>query len=131
MRENQAKITEWIDSVAPPTNGREAGIRAQAIKLVHESIETALACGVSGSDIFEEVNDLLDQVSEHQMLKGDPTLDKAPVEVADVVIVANALAGRLGCDLESEVDAKMAKNRARTWKVDADGKAQHVGGTGA
>ena len=124
--ETQEKIYAWSEERFPAKNGVEAGIRAQAIKLLHEAVELGLACGVSGADIFEEVNDILDNVSEHQMLKGDPTLHLAAAEVADVVIVANVLAGRLGCDLSWEVDKKMVKNRARAWKVDENGMAQHT-----
>jgi NTP pyrophosphatase (non-canonical NTP hydrolase) len=47
-------------------------------------------------------------------------------EVADVQIVLYVLAGRLGIDLDAEVNSKMQINRARKWRLDGSGCGQHV-----
>lgn len=36
------------------------------------------------------------------------------------------LAGRLEVDVQAEIDAKMAVNRARVWKLDGSGHGHHV-----
>ena len=51
---------------------------------------------------------------------------KAAQEVADIVICMYGVASRLGVDLHAEVDAKMAVNRARTWRLTGDGHGYHV-----
>lgn len=47
-------------------------------------------------------------------------------ECADVVIVLARLAWMNGADLFEAVDAKMAVNRVREWKLDATGHGYHV-----
>lgn len=50
----------------------------------------------------------------------------APEEAADVIIVLMRLFDRFGTDWQTEVDKKMAINRARTWVLDGNG---HGGAT--
>jgi len=54
--------------------------------------------------------------------------DKAEIgkEAADVVILIHRLVALAGMDLNEQVDAKMAINRARTWKAAGDGTGGHV-----
>lgn len=47
-------------------------------------------------------------------------------EAADVVITLAAFVATLGYDLAEVVEAKMAKNRARKWRVDGTGCGYHV-----
>jgi NTP pyrophosphatase (non-canonical NTP hydrolase) len=47
-------------------------------------------------------------------------------EAADVVILLHRLVALAGMELSEQVDAKMAVNRARTWKVARDGTGGHV-----
>lgn len=54
--------------------------------------------------------------------------DKAEIgkEAADVVILLHRLVALAGMDLNDQVDAKMAINRARKWKAAGDGTGGHV-----
>lgn len=56
----------------------------------------------------------------------DDNHPKAVEEIADIVIVLSRLATRLGVDLQSEVERKMAINREREWKLDNTGHGYHV-----
>lgn len=47
-------------------------------------------------------------------------------ECADVAICLMRFAHEVGGDLYDAIDAKMAINRKRTWKLDGTGNAQHV-----
>ncbi len=47
-------------------------------------------------------------------------------EAADVAILLHRLVALAGLDLGDEVDAKMAVNRARTWRAAGDGTGGHV-----
>jgi NTP pyrophosphatase (non-canonical NTP hydrolase) len=52
--------------------------------------------------------------------------EKIGEEAADVAILMHLICGRLGLDLTEQVTKKMAKNRARQWRVDATGCGYHV-----
>lgn len=56
----------------------------------------------------------------------DEAKAKAAGECADNLIVLYQVASRLGVDLHDEVDKKMARNRARTWKKTEGGRYQHA-----
>ncbi|MGJ3264288.1 MAG: nucleotide pyrophosphohydrolase [Salinarimonas sp.] len=47
-------------------------------------------------------------------------------EAADVAILLHRLASLRAGDLAEAVDAKMARNRARTWAPSGDGTGRHV-----
>lgn len=47
-------------------------------------------------------------------------------EAADVVICLCGFAAAKGFDLAAAVEAKMAINRQRKWKLNGDGTAQHI-----
>lgn len=54
-------------------------------------------------------------------------LEKAKVELADIIIVALNLAGQMGFDMETEVLAKMEINKQRLWsKPDHQGVIHHI-----
>ena len=61
-----------------------------------------------------------------QALAADDNHPKAGEEIADVVICLTRLADRMGCQLQAEIDAKMAVNRQRKWTLDGDGHGSHV-----
>jgi NTP pyrophosphatase (non-canonical NTP hydrolase) len=67
----------------------------------------------------EEMAELL------RALTSDDNHPKAVEEAADVVIILYRLAHRMGKNLHTEIDAKMAINRAREWKV-TNGHGYHV-----
>jgi hypothetical protein len=81
---------------------------------VHRTVERA----------GEEWNELMDEIYEPW---GDTkpsdalNMDRVLNEAADVVITLCNLPG-----LAAAIDAKMAKNRARQWKVMGDGTGYHV-----
>lgn len=47
-------------------------------------------------------------------------------EIADVMIVLWGMAARMGLDVQAQVDAKMAINRTRKWRMTGPGHGQHV-----
>lgn len=94
--ETQATIAEWAHSV---------GIDAEPVRAVERA--------------QEEMDEALDEVR-------DGNLDKASVELADVVICLYVAASKMGVDLQSEIDAKMKINRAREWRKDQTGCVYHV-----
>ena len=61
---------------------------------------------------------------EQAIREGD--MAEAGREAADVVILLHRLAGILGLELNEQVDAKMAINRARRWKTTGDGTGSHI-----
>ncbi len=97
-RETQETITQWIEA----TFGA-AGSNARVVARANE-------------EMAEMVKDVtIDDAS--------PRLAE---EMADVVIVLYRVATRLGVDLHTEIDKKMAINRARTWALDGSGCGYHV-----
>lgn len=95
--------------------------------------ETSNTIRVWGDATFGEVKDLAALVArargemdelEQALRAGD--LAEAGREAADVVILLHRLVALAGMDLNEQVDAKMAINRARTWKAAGDGTGGHV-----
>jgi NTP pyrophosphatase (non-canonical NTP hydrolase) len=95
--------------------------------------ETSNTIRVWGDATFGEVNDLAALVArargemdelEQALRAGD--MAEAGREAADVVILLHRLVALAGMDLNEQVDAKMAINRARTWKAAGDGTGGHV-----
>ena len=95
--------------------------------------ETSNTIRVWSDETFGEVKDLaalvarargeLDELAE-AVRAGD--MAEAGKEAADVVILLHRLVALAGMDLNAQVDAKMAINRARTWKAAGDGTGGHV-----
>lgn len=98
MSETQATISAWAEQTFGPA-GSNTRVAVRAL---------------------EEMTELL------RCLSADDNHPKATDEVADVVIVLQRLATRLGIDLWAEVERKMAINRGRTWKLDSTGHGYHV-----
>ncbi|RFZ89393.1 DUF550 domain-containing protein [Shinella sp. WSJ-2] len=97
MGENQESVNKWIEHTFGPA-GSNLSVAARA---------------------NEEMAELL---------MGLAVNDRHPLaleECADIVIILYRLAHRLGGDLHAAVDAKMAVNRQRTWKI-ANGHGYHV-----
>lgn len=61
-----------------------------------------------------------------ELLVADDSDPKAPREVADIDIVLRGIDAYHGVERSDQVDAKMAINRARKWKLTGDGHGQHV-----
>ena len=96
MVEDQQSVTAWQRETFGETSAWHAYLRAQKEFL---ELGDALAAGRA---------------------------DVAPAECADVLITLYRVADALGADLKTEVDKKMAINRARKWAVDPTGNGQHV-----
>ena len=67
-----------------------------------------------------EMAELLEHVT------ADDRHSEAAEEIADIVIVLYRVATRLGVDLHEKIDAKMARNRVRKWRLDGTGHGYHV-----
>lgn len=98
MSETQQSISQWADETFGGA-GSNARVAARA---------------------NEEMAELL------RALTADDSHPKAAEEVGDIVIILYRLATRLGVDLATEIDRKMAINRARVWKKDNTGHGYHV-----
>lgn len=95
--------------------------------------ETSKSIRDWGDETFGKVSDLaallvrargeLDEL-EQAVRAGDKA--EAGREAADVVILLHRLVALAGMDLNEQVDAKMAINRARKWKAAGDGTGGHV-----
>jgi NTP pyrophosphatase (non-canonical NTP hydrolase) len=96
--ETQASISRWAEETFGP-----AGSNARAVARANR-----------------EMAELLEHVT------ADDRHPEAAEEIADVVIVLYRVATRLGVDLQGEIDRKMAKNRARRWRLDGTGHGYHV-----
>jgi NTP pyrophosphatase (non-canonical NTP hydrolase) len=59
-------------------------------------------------------------------LATDDNNPEAGEEIADIVIVLSRVAERLGVDLVTEINRKMAVNRKRQWHLDGSGHGYHV-----
>lgn len=98
MKETQSTITAWANATF--------GIPATNLSIVKRA--------------RRELDEL------QAKLEVDDKHPGAAEEVADVVIVLSRLVEYLGADLQSCIDAKMAKNRERRWTLDGNGHGQHV-----
>ena len=97
--ENQETISKWADE----TFGR--------VKNPISSI----------TRVNKEIAELL-----HALETGNQDYNKLREELADIEIVLRRVATEFGCNLQEEVDRKMAINRQRKWKLDGSGHAQHI-----
>ena len=95
--------------------------------------ETSQSIREWGDATFGQVQDLsalvarargeLDELDQAIRANDRPEIGR---EAADVVILLHRLVALAGMDLNAEIDAKMAINRARTWKAAGDGTGGHV-----
>jgi NTP pyrophosphatase (non-canonical NTP hydrolase) len=98
VTETQATISAWIEETFGPA-GSNARVVARANEEMAEVVRSVT------------INDSHPDLAE---------------EIADVIIVLCRVATRLGVDLQTEVNRKMAINRARKWKLDGSGCGYHV-----
>lgn len=96
--ETQQSISRWAEDTFGP-----GGTNARAIARANR-----------------EMAELLEHVTSDDRHPG------AAEEIADIVIVLYRAATRLGVDLHQRIDAKMAKNRVRKWRLDGTGHGYHV-----
>jgi NTP pyrophosphatase (non-canonical NTP hydrolase) len=82
--------------------------------------------------INEEMAELLIQIAKAESdssVNYGEAMDKAAVEIADVVIVCCHLASAMNIDLTDMIEQKMTINAARKWNV-SGGVGYHVKGAG-
>lgn len=108
----------------------DLGVRRNDFGLMRETSASILRWG---DETFGKVSDpvaLVDRAAlelselKDALTSGDVT--EAGREAADTAILLHRLMGLLGKDLNSEVDAKMAINRTRTWMSAGDGTGRHT-----
>lgn len=96
MQETPQSVVEWIDATFGNVSRSRYATRAN-----------------------EEMAELLTAVTD------GTTDEKIREECADVVICLMKVCAMHGGDLQSEINKKMAINRARKWKFDASGCGYH------
>jgi NTP pyrophosphatase (non-canonical NTP hydrolase) len=96
--ETQASISRWADETFGPS-----GSNARAVARANR-----------------EMSELLEHVTS------DDCHPEAAEEIADIVICLYRIATRLDVDLHDLIDQKMAKNRARKWRLDGTGHGYHI-----
>lgn len=116
MSETQKTIAAWGDATFP---GGDPSSPRHCLRLLEEAVELCLAAGASDASVRAAVLGELDRA-------GKPDPAKVPDEVADVYVMLAQVAEGRGIDIQTEVDRKMAINRARVWKLNGDGTGQHV-----
>lgn len=84
--------------------------------------------GNAGSNASVAARANLEMAELIMALTNDDNDSKALEEVADIVIVLYRLCARAGQPLTDAIDAKMAINRARKWRLDGHGHGYHVKG---
>ena len=80
----------------------------------------------SATRMNTEVAELLTKLSMPIVYSSWSETETVRKECADIQITLYRVAESLGFSLTDEVDAKMAINRARKWKLDGSGCGQHV-----
>jgi NTP pyrophosphatase (non-canonical NTP hydrolase) len=112
MNAMQDKISKWAESTF---DHNERGI---ALHLLREAIELCLQVdGIEDDEIRDAVDITFRKWRQTSISE----------ETADVTILALAMAGYLGFDLEMAVGAKHAVNIVRTWgEPDGQGITEHM-----
>lgn len=128
QHETQQTIGGWARETFP---GGDSLSPRHCIRLFEEVIELCLAAGAHIEDLERSFDmETLRWIQRHRAKGVDyerfPEPDKVPEELADCAIVLDVLAERRGIDLRTEVDRKMAINRARKWNVKGDGTGYHT-----
>lgn len=99
MAETQATIEQWrLQTFGPSPSVARMAARAN-----------------------EEMAELL------RAIASDRTPEEIVQEAADVLIVLYGVAEMCGHDLHAAVDAKMAVNRSREWRLTDRGHGRHIG----
>lgn len=86
--------------------------------------EQTFGPGGSNARAIARANREMAELLEH--VTADDRHSEAAEEIADIVIVLYRVATRLGVDLHEKIDAKMARNRVRKWRLDGTGHGYHV-----
>jgi len=128
-RETSASISAWQDETfGPATTTYDRVVRScrvmrvALLRIRHADLTIPRPNLSRAIRAAEELAELI------TLLVNDDADPKAPEECADVDIVLRGIDRFHGVERASTVDAKMAKNRARTWQVSGDGHGQHVEG---
>jgi hypothetical protein len=124
-RETQESIGRWAKETFP---GGDDLSRRHFIRLLEEVAELCYAVGCHRAELVEAVRKAAWSLPDRgldQLREPEPP-EKIAAEIADSEIVLRVLAWRRGINLDECVDAKMAINRARRWRVNGDGTGYHV-----
>jgi hypothetical protein len=126
-RETSASIAAWQnETFGPATTTRERVDRSDEVMrnamsdARHANLYTPRPNLSRAIRAAEELAELI------ELLVADDNAAKAPEEVADIDIVLRGIDAAHGVERATMVDGKMAKNRARSWKLTGDGHGQHV-----
>lgn len=124
--EDQNTVGQW----ALQTFGKPNAL-AILRRMVDEIIEAMELCTYESSyttSLFNSMKISLRDI-EHEALPDDKLDILAPSiakEVADAMIVAYHAGAILNADLAKEITDKMQINRARKWKIQANGTGKHI-----
>lgn len=126
-RETSASIAAWQNSTFGPATttfdrvARSSRLIFAAMAKVSNADLTAPRPNLSRAiRATEELAELI------ELLVADDADPKSPREVADIDIVLRGIDAAHGVERADQADAKMLKNRGRTWSVTGDGHGQHV-----
>lgn len=120
MAETQRSVGEWREA----TFGRPASVGPVAARFLLEAVE--LAGPYLPQDLAVELALLARAAAERVRDEPGRAPDEGTIEeAADCLVLLYGVAHHLRRDLGEALDAKMAVNRARTWRVDRPGMGQH------
>lgn len=113
------------DKYSPPSRqpGREA-VSVETPQSVAVWCEETFGPCISHASLAARANREMGELL--QALAADDRHPKAAEECADVIICLWRLMVLAGADPQTEIDRKMAVNRARQWVLDGNGHGQHV-----
>ncbi|MGQ9504100.1 MAG: nucleotide pyrophosphohydrolase [Thermogutta sp.] len=107
--EPSSRLTDAVTSLAQLRQMVEAFVHNRSWEPFHTPKNLSMALAVEAAELMEHFQWLTPEQAEQ--VKADPTKCTAVAdELADVLCYVIALANRLGIDLASAVQAKMAKN---------------------
>lgn len=112
-RWDQKAINDWQE--------RTFGLKTASVSAIHKKLRE------EQKELKAEVGALLGE--NLSLAELESLIKNIGVEIADNIIVLMQLAGRLGIDIQDNIDQKMEKNVRRQWNVNSDGTGQHVKGT--
>lgn len=122
MIETQQTIAAWARATFP--GGDDLSPR-HVLRLLEEVVEACLAAGATWLEVIQTVRKHRRPFQDWERRLIVPAEEIAE-ELADCAIVLTVISARRGIDLQAEVDAKMAVNRARSWISNGDGTGYHV-----
>lgn len=127
-RETSASISAWQNETFGPATTTLERLKRSADKMVAAMFRASHRIKPNSptpnlSRAIRAAEELAELI---ELLVTDDNATKAPEEVADIDIVLRGIDAAHGVERAATVDAKMAKNRARVWKLTGDGHGQHV-----